>query len=68
LRIVYSVASGAFGGVSSKMVWLFWSVFSLATTIYFIVCLVRAWKDENRVIEPLADLTRWLNEKIEPRK
>jgi len=68
LRIVYSVASGAFGGVSSKMVWLFWSLFSLATTIYFIVCLVRAWKGENRVIEPLADLTRWLNEKIEPRK
>ena len=68
LRIVYSVASGAFGGVSSGMVWLFWSLFSLATTVYFIVCLVRAWKGENHVIEPLTDLARWLNEKIEPRK
>ncbi len=68
LRIVYSVASGAFGGVSSGMVWLFWSLFSLATTIYFVVCLVRVWKGEDHRIEPLADLTRWLNEKIEPRK
>lgn len=68
LRIVHAVASGAFGGFSSGIVWLFWSLFSLATTIYFVVSLIRVWKGENHRIEPLADLTRLLNEKIEPRK
>ncbi len=68
LRIVHGVASGAFGGFSSRMVWLFWSMFSLATTIYFVVSLIRVWKGEEHHIEPLADLTRFLNEKLEPRK
>ena len=43
-------------------------IFSLAAFIFLIVSMVRVWKGEPYVITPIGELTRWLNEKIEPRK
>jgi uncharacterized membrane protein len=43
---------------------LFW----LAGFIFLIVSMGRVWKGEAHRIAPLADATKWLNEKIEPRK
>ena len=42
--------------------------FSVLAFIFFIVSMIRVYKGEPHVIAPLSDLTRWLNEKIEPRK
>lgn len=44
------------------------SLFGLAGTIFLIVSMVRVWKCKEHRIPPLADATRWLNEKFEPRK
>lgn len=44
------------------------SLFWLAGIVFLIVSMVRVWKGEEYRIAPLADATKWLNEKIEPRK
>ncbi len=44
------------------------SLFALAAIIFLIVSMGRVWKGEVHRIAPLADATKWLNEKIEPRK
>ncbi len=44
------------------------SLFWLAGFIFLIVSMGRVWKGETHRIAPLADATKWLNEKIEPRK
>lgn len=43
---------------------LFWFV----STIFLIVSIIRVWKGEDHRIAPVSEVTRWLNEKIEPRK
>ncbi len=50
------------GGVIGK--WFF----SVGAFIFLIVSMIRVWKGEPHHIAPLDDATRWLNEKIEPRK
>ena len=42
--------------------------FSVLAFIFFIVSMIRVYKGEAHVVAPVAELTRWLNEKIEPRK
>lgn len=42
--------------------------FSVLAFIFFIVSMIRVYKGEPHVVTPVAELTRWLNEKIEPRK
>ncbi|HEY0319528.1 MAG TPA: hypothetical protein VGC66_01005 [Pyrinomonadaceae bacterium] len=42
--------------------------FSVLAFIFFIVSMIRVYKGEPHVVTPVADLARWLNEKIEPRK
>lgn len=42
-------------------------LFGLASFIYLIISMVRAYKGSERQIAPLADLTKWLNQRIEPR-
>jgi uncharacterized membrane protein len=44
------------------------AAFSVLAFIFFIVSMIRVYKGEPHVVAPVADLTRWLNEKIEPRK
>jgi uncharacterized membrane protein len=52
-RVMLSVASAAF---------------SILAFIFFIISMIRVYKGEPHVVAPLAELTRWLNEKVEPRK
>lgn len=44
------------------------SLFKLAALVFLIVSMARVWKGEPHHIAPLADATKSLNEKIEPRK
>ena len=39
-------------------------LFGVASTIFFIVSMIRVWQGEPHHIEPLDDATNWLNEKI----
>ncbi len=43
-------------------------LFSVATFVFFIVSMIRVWKGEPHHIAPLDDATKWLDEKIEPKK
>jgi uncharacterized membrane protein len=49
------------GGIGSGL-------FSLAAFVFLIISMIRVWKGEAHHIAPLNDATKWLNEKIEPRK
>jgi len=43
-------------------------IFRLASTVFLIVSMVRAFKGRTHHIAPLDDATKWLEEKIKPRK
>jgi uncharacterized membrane protein len=43
-------------------------IFSILSTIFFVISIIRVWKGEPHHIAPLDEATKWLNEKIEPRK
>jgi len=65
-RIAGGFASVVFGGagIVRLISFLFW----LATTILFIVSMIRVAKGEPHVITPLTDATNWLDEHIEKKK
>ncbi len=44
------------------------TLFRIAAFIFLIVSMARVWKGEAHRIAPLTDATKWLNERIEPRK
>jgi uncharacterized membrane protein len=44
------------------------AAFSILAFIFFIVSMIRVYKGEAHVVPAIGQLTRWLNEKIEPRK
>ena len=43
-------------------------IFGAASTIFLIVSMIRVWKGSPHQIAPLDEATRWLDEKIRPRK
>jgi uncharacterized membrane protein len=43
-------------------------LFAAAAFIFLIISMVRVWKGKEHRLMPLADLTRFFNERIEPRK
>lgn len=57
-KFIGMFAGGSFGSV----------LFSVAAFVFLIVSMIRVWKGEPHHIAPLDDATRWLNERIEPRK
>jgi uncharacterized membrane protein len=69
---IFSTAEGIagvlLGGAASFMLGLASSLFTIASIIFFIISMVRVWKGESHVIAPLGDATKWLNEKLEPKK
>ena len=67
-NIADKIADNTIGGVFSLMLGIASLVFTIAAFIFFIVSIIRVWKGEQHRIEPLAEATKWLNEKIEPRK
>jgi uncharacterized membrane protein len=66
-NIADKIADNTVGGIFSLMLGIASGVFTLAAFIFFIVSMIRVWKGEDHRIAPLAELTKWLNEKIEPK-
>lgn len=58
LGIIASIAGNGIGS----------AIFGVASTIFFIISIIRVWKGEPHHIAPIDDATNWLNEKINPRK
>ena len=67
-NIADKIADNTLGGIFSLMVGIASGLFTLAAFIFFIVSMIRVWKGEEHRIHPLAELTRWFNEKIEPKQ
>lgn len=44
------------------------SLFNLASSIFFIIAMVRVWKGKPVVVPPIDEPRKWLDEKIKPRK
>jgi uncharacterized membrane protein len=57
LNVLGAVTNSKFGG---------W-IFSLASTIFLVISMIRVWKGEPHRIAPLAEPAQWFNEHIEPR-
>ena len=55
---IASLTGARFGGK------IFWA----ASTVFLIISLIRVWKGEPHYVAPLGDFTKWLDERIEPRK
>ncbi|HSQ23112.1 MAG TPA: hypothetical protein VLN44_01815 [Pyrinomonadaceae bacterium] len=56
-----------FAGIFSGR-WTGSGLFKLASTIFLIIAMVRVWKGRSFVIPPLDEPSKWLDEKIKPRK
>ena len=67
-RIASFFVANTLGGFSATLLSLLWTLFSIASFIFLIVSMVRVWKGEPHNLEPLADITKRLNEQIEPRQ
>jgi uncharacterized membrane protein len=57
-QIVGAITDSGFGG----------SMFKMAAFVFLIVSMVRVWKGRPHHIAPLDEATRWLNERIPPKK
>lgn len=69
LQAAILILTGAFGFVSLISGNPFGSrIFGTAATIFLIVSMVRVWKGRPHHIAPLEEATKWLDEKIKPRK
>jgi uncharacterized membrane protein len=68
LRFASTLVSSTLGGAASVLIGIASVLFGLAAVVFFIISIIRVWKGEEHHISPLDDATRWLNEKIEPRK
>ena len=69
LQIAILIISGAFGLLTAISGSSFGSgLFRVASTVFLIVSMVRAFQGKIHHIAPLDDATRWLDEKIKPRK
>jgi uncharacterized membrane protein len=69
LQIAILILTGAFGFVHLISGSALGSVlFRLASTIFLIVSMVRAWKGKPHHIAPLDEATKFFDEKIKPRK
>lgn len=69
LQIVVTAISTllAFAGIFSGR-WTGSGLFKVASAIFLIVAMVRVWKGRSFVIPPLDEPSKWLDEKIKPRK
>lgn len=57
-NIIRFIPGSGFGG----------TLFSVAALVFLIISMVRVWKGQEHRIAALDDLTRWINQQIEPRK
>lgn len=56
-----------FAGLASGR-WTGSGLFQLATSIFLIIGIIRVWKGKPFHVAPLDEATKWLDEKIKPRK
>lgn len=69
LQIAILILTGAFGMLTLITDSNFGSgLFRAASTVFLIVSMIRAFQGKPHHIAPLEDATRWLDEKIKPRK
>jgi uncharacterized membrane protein len=68
LKTAHSIVSPLIGGPPSVLLAIASTFFSLAATIFFVISMIRVWKGKPHTVESLTEATRWLNEKLEPRK
>jgi len=69
LQAAILILSGAFGFLTMISGNGFGSgIFGAASTIFLIISMIRVWKGKPHQIAPLEEPTRWLEEKINPRK
>jgi len=69
LQLAILILTGVFGMVTLISGSSFGSgLFGFAATIFLIVSMVRVWKGRPHHIVPLDEATKWLAEKIKPRK
>ncbi|MGB7921961.1 MAG: hypothetical protein WCF57_01820 [Pyrinomonadaceae bacterium] len=67
-RLADTIADNTVGGIFSLMLGIASVVFTIVAFIFFITSMIKVWKGEDHRVAPLADATRWLNEKIDPKK
>jgi uncharacterized membrane protein len=68
VSIVTGIADDFLSGAPGVMLNIASAAFSVLAFIFFIVSMIRVYKGEPHVVAPVSDLTRWLNEKVEPKK
>jgi len=69
LQAAILILSGAFGFLTLISGNRFGQgLFGAASTIFLIVSMIRVWKERPHQIAPLDEATKWLDEKIKPRK
>src|SRR5258706_14579727 len=69
LQAAILILSGAFGFLTLISGNRFGQgLFGAASTIFLIVSMIRVWKGRPHQIAPLDEATKWLDEKIKPRK
>lgn len=68
VTLLTSLVDDFLSGPPRVMLTIASAAFSILAFIFFIVSMIRVYKGEPHVVAPAAELTRWLNEKIEPRK
>jgi len=69
LQAAILILAGAFGFLTMISGNGFGSgLFGAASTIFLIVSMIRVWKGRPHQIAPLDEATKWLEEKIKPRK
>jgi uncharacterized membrane protein len=56
--VVGSITDSSIGG----------TLFKIGATIFLVISMIRAWKDEPHRIAALSDSSEWFNQRIEPRK
>ena len=67
-NIADGIVDNTVGGIFSLMLGIASLIFTIVAFVFFIVSMIRVWNGEEHRIAPLAEATKWLNEKIEPRK
>ena len=68
VSILTTTVDGFLRGPASVMLNIASAGFSVLAFIFFIISMIRVYKGDPHVVTPVSELTRWLNEKIEPRK
>ncbi|HEU4434413.1 MAG TPA: DUF4870 domain-containing protein [Pyrinomonadaceae bacterium] len=57
-KLIATVGGGDFGQV----------IFSIASTVFLVISMIRVWRGEPHSIAPLAEPGKWFNRHIEPRE